>query len=59
MKIRFNITYKLGGKVKVIHITPSIVWHSIKLREDNTYQFFHIKFIIFWVYVKRIKRKQK
>ena len=58
MKIRFNITYKPGTKVKVIHLTPSIVGHRIKLR-DNTYQFFHMKFLIFWVYVKRIKPKQR
>jgi len=58
MTIKFNVTYKPKTKVKLIYFTPSIILHSIKLR-DNTYQFFHLKFLIFWVSIKFTFNKTK
>jgi len=58
MTIKFNVTYKPKTKVKVIHLTPSIVWHSVKLNA-NTYKMLHLKFLIFWVSIKFTFNKTK
>lgn len=59
MTIKFNVTYKPKTKVKVIHLTPSIVWHSVKLNANTSYQYFHLKFLIFWVSIKFTFNKTK
>lgn len=53
MRIKFNVTYKPKTKVKLIYFTPSIVWHSVKLNANASYQILHLKFLIFWVSIKR------
>lgn len=58
MTIKFNVTYKPKNKVKVIHLTPSIVWHSVKLNA-NAYKMLHLKFLIFWVTIKFTFNKTK
>ncbi len=58
MKIKFSITVKSKSKVKVFYFLPSLSYHSVDL-EKSKYKFIHFKFLIFWVYVKFIKPKQR
>ena len=58
MKVKFSITVKSKAKIKVLYFLPSIAYHSIDLK-DSKCKLIHFKFLVFWIYVKFIKPKQR